>query len=161
MKKLIPAPIAGAYVATNQRKTNHMRKLNFLCAATFVLGLTVTIPLAEAQTLTPLHDFTGAPDGAFSEAALVRDAAGNLFGTTTSGGSGDGTVFKVDSTGRATILFNFSDFVSGGFPSAALIQDKSETCMALRIPVAPVAPESCSNFLSRVRKPYCLPFRED
>lgn len=52
---------------------------------------------------TVLHSFTGAPDGASTTASLVRDAAGNLYGTTPNGGesgcgtygSGCGAVFKV------------------------------------------------------------------
>jgi hypothetical protein len=43
-----------------------------------------------------LHSFTGAPDGANPQAGLVRDAAGDLFGTTQFGGTGHvGTVFKL------------------------------------------------------------------
>src|ERR1700686_2591622 len=60
------------------------------------------------------------PDGGSSKctdgqapAGLIRDAAGNLYGTTTNGGTGtgasfgNGTVFKVDSTGRETVLYSF------------------------------------------------------
>src|SRR5262245_40753826 len=102
----------------------HMRRQDVLYAATFMLALAPMISSTQAQTLTPLHNFTGGTDGAFPEGALIRDSAGNLYGTTTSGGIGDGTVFKIDSAGRETILFDFTDFVSGGFPSTALIQDQ-------------------------------------
>src|SRR5262249_45036242 len=113
---------AATHMAAIRRKAFHMRTLILAICA---LGLAVTTAVARAQTLTPLHNFTGAPDGAFSDAALVRDAAGNLFGTTTSGGAGDGTVFQIDSAGKETIFFDFSDFVSGGFPSTALVQDQA------------------------------------
>ena len=45
-----------------------------------------------------LHSFkTGGADGARPFASLVRDPAGNLYGTTIEGGgSGSGTVFKLE-----------------------------------------------------------------
>jgi uncharacterized repeat protein (TIGR03803 family) len=49
---------------------------------------------------TVLHSFTGGADGAWPYAGLVRDKAGNLYGTTAGGGTGScdagcGTVFKL------------------------------------------------------------------
>jgi uncharacterized repeat protein (TIGR03803 family) len=78
--------------------------------------------LASAKRVTVLHVFTGTPDGAFSQAPLVRDADGNLYGTTSSGGGGNGTVFKVDKSGNESILFSFHN-VDGGFPTSALLLD--------------------------------------
>ena len=46
---------------------------------------------APAQTLSVLYTFTGA----FSTGGLVRDSAGNFYGTTEFGGDGAGTVFKL------------------------------------------------------------------
>jgi uncharacterized repeat protein (TIGR03803 family) len=79
---------------------------------------------AAAQTFTVLHVFNGTPDGSFSEAPLVQDAAGNLYGTTTSGGADNGTVFKIDTTGHESVLFSFNNS-DGGFPTAGLILDKA------------------------------------
>jgi uncharacterized repeat protein (TIGR03803 family) len=45
---------------------------------------------------TTLYSFAGGSDGAFPQAPVIRDPAGNLYGTTSSGGAGsDGTVFMV------------------------------------------------------------------
>jgi len=56
---------------------------------------------------TVLHSFTGGADGAAPYAGLTRDRAGNLYGTTSGGGaSGKGVVFKVDTTGTETVLYN-------------------------------------------------------
>jgi uncharacterized repeat protein (TIGR03803 family) len=51
---------------------------------------------AHAQTFSTLYTFTGGSDGANPSAGLVRDAAGNLYGTTAWGGAyGYGVVFKL------------------------------------------------------------------
>ena len=43
-------------------------------------------------------------DGEFPVANLVRDLAGNLYGTTPYGGTyDDGVVFRVDATGKKTV----------------------------------------------------------
>ncbi len=61
---------------------------------------------ADHKTMTPLHAFTGGADGDIPQAGLVADAAGNLYGTTTSGGaggdSGAGTVFELTGSGFVT-----------------------------------------------------------
>ena len=59
---------------------------------------------ADHQTLTPLYAFTGNADGDIPQAGLTADAAGNLYGTTTSGGTGGGTVFKLSGAGFVTSL---------------------------------------------------------
>jgi len=82
-----------------------------------------TLP-ATAQTFTVLHIFNGTPDGSFSEAPVVQDAAGNLYGTTTSGGADNGTVFKIDTAGHESVLFSFNG-LNGGFPNSGLILDSA------------------------------------
>jgi uncharacterized repeat protein (TIGR03803 family) len=45
---------------------------------------------------TTLYSFAGGSDGAFPQAPVIGGSAGNLYGTTSSGGaSNDGTVFVV------------------------------------------------------------------
>jgi uncharacterized repeat protein (TIGR03803 family) len=74
---------------------------------------------------TVLHRFTNTPDGAFSGAGLVRDKEGNLYSTTVYGGSyGEGTVFKLDPTGRETVLYSFTGYSDGGLPDGDVIMDK-------------------------------------
>jgi uncharacterized repeat protein (TIGR03803 family) len=69
----------------------------------------VATPSAQAQTYKVLYSFTGGADGAFPFGALVGDHAGNLYGTTPYGGaSGYGTVFKLDTTGKETVLYSFT-----------------------------------------------------
>jgi uncharacterized repeat protein (TIGR03803 family) len=75
---------------------------------------------------TMLYSFTGGADGAFPISTLVRDHTGNLYGTTTQGGSaGAGVVFKVDSTGKETVLHNFTGGSDGADPVGGLFLDKA------------------------------------
>jgi uncharacterized repeat protein (TIGR03803 family) len=63
----------------------------------------------KAGKETVLHAFRGTPDGSNPYAGLLRDAAGDLYGTTFSGGeSGFGSVFKVDKNGNETLLYSFN-----------------------------------------------------
>jgi uncharacterized repeat protein (TIGR03803 family) len=79
------------------------------------IGCGVVFKLNKAGKLTLLHTFTGTPDGQDPHAGLLRDPAGNLYGTTSNGGAhGWGTVFKLDKTGKETILYSFTGGVDGG-----------------------------------------------
>jgi uncharacterized repeat protein (TIGR03803 family) len=61
-------------------------------------------------------------EGGNPQSALIKDAAGNLYGTTFYGGSyGAGTVFKVDTTGNTTVLHEFDGDSGGANPSAGLV----------------------------------------
>lgn len=80
--------------------------------------------LDAAGNFNTLYNFRGGSDGAEPLGALVRDSAGNLYGTTYFGGrSGKGTVFKIDSSGGKTILYNFAGSPDGALPAAGLVQD--------------------------------------
>ena len=77
-----------------------------------------------------LHDFTGGPDGANPLAAVVFDRAGNLYGTTSLGGSGglgNGTVFELMPRSKgewtAHVLHQFGVSRGPGNPNAGLILD--------------------------------------
>ncbi len=78
---------------------------------------------------TVLHTFGGGTaDGCTPDGGLLRDQAGNLYGTTTNcGTSGYGTAFKVDSTGIETVLHNFSGGQSDGANPAyaGLLRDQA------------------------------------
>lgn len=82
---------------------------------------------------TDLYAFTGASDGAASQASLIFDAQGNLYGTTVYGGTtgcasgyGCGLVFELShtSTGwKEDVLYRFTGAADGAYPSASLIFD--------------------------------------
>jgi len=53
---------------------------------------------------------------------LVRDSAGNLYGTSQRGGShGFGTVFEFDTSNQLTILYSFTGGSDGGVPAGSLL----------------------------------------
>ncbi len=74
-----------------------------------------------------MHRFAGAPnDGANPYAGLIRDHAGNFYGTTYAGGTADlGTVFKIDTTGTETVLYSFQGGTDGSHPWAPVAMDAS------------------------------------
>jgi uncharacterized repeat protein (TIGR03803 family) len=96
-----------------------------------VLGAGATLLLAgvalvQAQTFTVLHRFN-LKDGQNPQGTLVRDSAGNLYGTTLYGGAtatggedvGNGTVFKLTPSGTETVLHSFTG-PDGAYPYAGL-----------------------------------------
>jgi uncharacterized repeat protein (TIGR03803 family) len=81
---------------------------------------------------TVLYSFTGKPDGANPVAGLAIDKAGNLYGTTTAGGSsGNGTVFKLavsTETGgewAEQVLYSFGAGTDGNTPVGGVTFDAS------------------------------------
>jgi uncharacterized repeat protein (TIGR03803 family) len=85
-----------------------------------------TLWKATAQgAFTVLHVFNYV-DGAGPYGSLMWGKDGNLYGTTSGGGSnGDGTIFEISPAGVFTSLHSFDSFNDGSVPLAALIQDKS------------------------------------
>jgi uncharacterized repeat protein (TIGR03803 family) len=82
--------------------------------------------LDSAGNETMLYTFTGGADGANPYSGVIRDSAGNLYGTTYSGGAnGWGTVYEVDTAGNETVLYSFSGGADGGNPYAGLLGDSS------------------------------------
>jgi uncharacterized repeat protein (TIGR03803 family) len=82
-------------------------------------GTVFKISAAGAETI--LHSFgANATDGLVPTASLVRDSAGNLYGTTSQGGANiAGTVFKIDTAGTESILYAFNPGAAdGGSPAA-------------------------------------------
>lgn len=92
------------------------------------LGWSLSLPpglAAQEATYTVLHKFTGGADGANPMAGLIADQDGNLYGTTTYGGSFNyGTVFKLEPSAKETVLHNFAGG-EGMWPEGTLLLDQS------------------------------------
>jgi len=73
-----------------------------------------------------LYSFTGGVDGGNPQSPLIRDSAGNLYGTTRVGGaSNQGVVYKLDATGHEMVLYSFTGGADGAHPYAGLILDSA------------------------------------
>jgi uncharacterized repeat protein (TIGR03803 family) len=87
-----------------------------------LLLIIAAAPAAQAQTLTVVHNFTGVlPDGANPYAGLTIDPAGNLYGTTRSGGAGYGMVFQLKHVNSGFLfrpLYSFAGGNDGALPEA-------------------------------------------
>src|ERR1039458_6513736 len=97
--------------------------LSFACA----LALIAIAPAQAPASEIVLHNFGyPAPKGAGPWAGVIRDSAGNLYGTTQNGGvSNKGVVYKVDTTGHETVLYSFTGGADGGQPAAGVILDSA------------------------------------
>ena len=105
-------------------------QINLRVAATalaivFVLTVIAT-QAARAQTFTVINNFTGEGDGFKPYAGLTFDGAGNLYGTTLRGGSGDfGTVFQLKHSNGGWILNTLYSFqiplLTGAFPQGRVV----------------------------------------
>jgi uncharacterized repeat protein (TIGR03803 family) len=90
-------------------------------------GTVLVVSRSGAETV--LYSFTGGVDGGPPNGSLIRDAQGNLYGTTVTGGAyGGGTVFKTSPiSGAEKILYSFTGSGNTGedaaFPGAGLVLD--------------------------------------
>jgi uncharacterized repeat protein (TIGR03803 family) len=82
-----------------------------------------------AWTKSVIYTFKGA-DGAFPQGGLIAAGAGNLYGTASGGGTGDGVVFKLIPPGAGQpawteiVLHNFNISTSGKTPLGELVADQ-------------------------------------
>jgi uncharacterized repeat protein (TIGR03803 family) len=85
--------------------------------------------LAKSGELSILYTFSGGSDGSSPCSGVIRDSAGNLYGTTRYGGlNAGGVVYKVDSSGQETVLYNFCsqpNCTDGNGPIAGVIRDSA------------------------------------
>ncbi len=83
----------------------------------------------DVWAISVLHSFSGS-DGAYPEAGVVLDAAGNLYGTTSLGGPANaGIVFKLTPVAKNTwtykVLYSFTGGTDGGNPWSTVVLDSA------------------------------------
>lgn len=110
-----------------------MRRKSFWIAASCILAMLGLRPIfssgaAPVSTEKVIYAFTGGADGGQPLSDLTLDAAGNLYGTTSLGGSaGNGTVFELQRSGdgwKEEVLYSFLSGTDGALPEAGVIFDK-------------------------------------
>jgi uncharacterized repeat protein (TIGR03803 family) len=104
--------------------------LPFLRAVLFLTLATITAAQAVAATEQVLHTFNPFGHGGNPQASLIADAAGNLYGTASTGGiANGGLVFKLTPTSSGqwteTILHEFVGGRDGFEPLSGLVFDKA------------------------------------
>lgn len=94
-------------------------------ACALLLGFVAVIGAqARAQTFSVVHDFAAGGGGTDPVNGLIIDAAGNLYGTASSGGgSARGVVFEISAEGNETVLHAFKGSKDGSTPQGLLIED--------------------------------------
>ena len=89
-------------------------------------GKGTVFELTPAGVESVLYSFTGGADGGYPPTGLLRDSAGNLFGTALGGGTGgQGVVFKVTAADVESVLYNFTGGADGGYPESSLVEDSA------------------------------------
>ena len=90
-------------------------------------GCGTVFKIASDGVESVLYAFKGGSDGAVPYAGVIADAAGNLYGTTSEGGTcvqtNCGTIFKLAPDGTETVLYSFQGGSDGRTPESALIRD--------------------------------------
>jgi uncharacterized repeat protein (TIGR03803 family) len=107
----------------NKQFSNAMRGLLAIFAA-------IALLVGAAGAGNPervLFSFSGGNDGGYPDSDLIRDGAGNLYGTSVEGGTfGSGTVFELTRAGTGwthTVLYNFTSGADGGQPYGGVTLD--------------------------------------
>lgn len=97
-----------------------------------VLTMALMLPTGAGASGTTkiLYSFKDKPDGAAPVAGLIFDTAGNLYGTTSKGGSaGMGAIFKLtrnsDGSWSESVLYSFAGGSDGATPDAEVVFDGS------------------------------------
>lgn len=141
-------------VMTHQDRTT--RNVIVAVAATLLLSVSA---LAQPYLENALHTFTGGSDGAIGGSHLVADSAGNLYGTTWSGGNkstkcgvytgvpGCGVVFELSpaeyGSWKERVLHTFTGGKDGAVPTGGVILDSAGNLYGTTLFGGDKEPENC------------------
>ncbi len=95
------------------------RRSCFASVLAFVL-MVMLVSVGSAQVFTTLFDFNGTDGANPTWVILAQGRDGQLYGTTSGGGTNNfGNVFRVDTNGNESVLYNF-DATHGKYPAGGL-----------------------------------------
>ncbi len=124
---------AGIYTAPNQTGTYHVIATN---ASNSSQGATSVVNVVTGPSITTIHPFNHATEGAIPWTAPTWGSDGNMYGVTEAGGdlscgyfsslAGCGTIYKSDTSGDVTTLHSFAG-PDGAYPGASLLAVASGT----------------------------------
>src|SRR5258708_35858336 len=117
------SPLRKNYKAGMPARVPRLTAVVAACSLAFFL--LVASAVSAQTTLITLHTFSGSGrDGANSYARLVRDSAGNLYGTTAGGGAfHQGIVVPVGRAGNGSGLYHFTGGTDGGDPRSGRLRE--------------------------------------
>jgi len=104
------------------RRVCTLATILILCPTTITVAQT-TIEGPTVKVITNVDYVFNGNGGGLPTAAVIEDAAGSLYGTTSTGGSGFGVVFKLDAAHHESVLHAFSG-PDGRFPRGSLVSDR-------------------------------------
>ncbi|MGA8301128.1 MAG: choice-of-anchor tandem repeat GloVer-containing protein [Terriglobales bacterium] len=94
-------------------------------------GCGTVFKIDTTGNITILYRFQGVPDASLPEGQIALDSEGNVYGTTWEGGNGSicqpsgcGTIYKIDPSGKETVLHEFS-YNDGALPEGGVLLDSS------------------------------------
>ena len=103
---------------------------------------------------TVLHAFTGNRDGDFPQTPVVRDAAGNLYGTTA---GGNGAIYRIDTAGKEKVFYSFTAALMAATQSKACLWARPIPCLAQPSDAAAPAMERYLRSIVRDNLPCSIP----
>lgn len=121
-------------VETTQTMVQRARAMNSRYVSPFLYGTTsvggrsngsgfgTIFRISPSGRLQTLYRFTGGSDGATPQARLSTDLSGNLYGTTSVGGSaGNGVVFQlIENSNTPVVIHDFGNGSEGAIPIASI-----------------------------------------
>jgi uncharacterized repeat protein (TIGR03803 family) len=113
-----------------QKMRPEQRSLSWTVAALVISVVALVSPAAPATQESILYKFTGGYDAGIPFSGMVFDARGNLYGTTTYGGTNVfyGAVFEltlVNGKWKQHILYSFKGGKDGSYPQAGVVFDSA------------------------------------
>jgi uncharacterized repeat protein (TIGR03803 family) len=103
----------------------HSMNTTLVKVTVFAVFSALMLAMATPALGQTVYNFANPPDAYGPKCNLVVDTAGNMYGTTFSGGTHNlGAVFMLTPTGTESVIYSFAGGVDGSHPVGGLARDK-------------------------------------